>query len=505
MVKKMLIIGWDGAPFKLINNLIKENNLPNLNKIIKNGFFGQLETVPYVMSSCAWSTMVTGKNAGKHGIFDFYSNEFNGDSYFRNPISAINREEKEVWKYLSKRDIKIGLINIPMTYPAKKVNGYMVAGMLTPKVNSKYFTYPDDLLNNYKGLQNYIIDIVKTQNMTYDDLLNDVYKMIESRTDLILYLIKNHKNVDLLFAVYTAPDRISHFFWHFYDKSHPYIKNESSKDIQKFKNVIADIYKKLDEELGIIIKTFKKYISNDFSIMVLSDHGMSSLKKIVHINKILNKKGYLKFKPKKDWIEFKKDILDSKVGYIYGKIDWLETKAYSIGKRGAIYINLKGREPYGIIEKNDYEKIIKQIKEDFTNLKDPSIGNKIVKNIKSRDELFFGKNIEKAPDILIYLYNGYFPFGYAIDIDKPNIISINDDKYLYFVTGIESGDGILCIYDKRVKSNSTYDESKIIDITPTLMYMFNSLIPIDMDGRVLTEIFKNCYLIKHPIKYTDIN
>lgn len=502
--KKVLIIGWDGAPFELIKDLIKGNRLPNLKRIINNGFFGPLETVPYVMSSCAWSTMVTGKNAGKHGIFDFYSNEFEDHSYFRRPINASARQERELWDLLSEHRIKVGAVNVPMTYPAVKVNGFMVAGLLSPSINDKNFVYPHNLLNNYQESKNYTIDFEGEKNTPKDQFIESIDKMIEARTSLTLYLIEENKDVDVLFTVFTAPDRFAHYFWHFYDKTHPYRKNESKEDLEKYEDTLIRIYEKLDEKLGIIVRKFEKeMISKDFSIILISDHGISSLKKILHLNKFLNEKGYLKFKPKEERKELGKDILDKNVSYIFGKVDWSNTKAYAMGKRGAIHVNLEGREPNGIVNRGDYRRLVEKLKSDLKSIKDPETSETIVKKVYSRDELFFGKNIQKAPDILIFLKEGYFPFGYAFSLDKPGLISVNDKVELPFVTGIESGDGILCIRDKNIKTNATFKNSKISDFTPTLLYLLGLHIPKDMDGRVLEEIFKKSYLQKNPIRYEE--
>jgi len=104
---------------------------------------------------------------------------------------------------------------------------------------------------------------------------------------------------------------------------------------------------------------------------------------------------------------------------------------------------------------------------------------------------------------LIFLKDGYFPFGYAFDCDKPNSTSVNDRIKLPFVTGIESGDGILCIRDKNIEANATFKNSKIMDLTPTLLYLLGLPIPKDMDGRVPEEIFKKYYLQKNPIRYEE--
>ena len=91
-MNRTLIVGWDGAPYDRISQWVKEGKLKNFAALAEKGAFGPLHTTPLTISSCAWTTMFTGKNAGKHGVFDFFGTEFVGGSYFRRPGNAANSE-----------------------------------------------------------------------------------------------------------------------------------------------------------------------------------------------------------------------------------------------------------------------------------------------------------------------------------------------------------------------------------------------------------------------------
>jgi len=440
MNKKLLIVGWDGAPYNLINEYLKKGELKTLEKISNRGFFGPLRTTPFVMSPCAWSTMVTGKNAGKHGIFDFFR-EFEGNSYFRAPITAKDRDEKEFWHILKKNSFKVGLVNIPITYPFEDLKGIGIPGILTPSKDKIKYPLPDD----------YIIDVEESGGTDKEKFLKNVEKMIEKRTELILKVAE--EDIDVLFAVYVAPDRLSHFFF-------------------EDKETLLKIYKKLDDDLGKIIDIF-----NPNSIVVVSDHGMEKIEKNFHVNKWLEEKGFLKFKPKDQWNWSNKEKLDSQVEYIYGKVDWSKTKAYSIGKRGAIYINLKGREPSGIVEKRDYYDLVKRLKKELEEMPE-------VKMAYIRDEVFFGRNLYKSPDIILRMKKGTYPLGYAYEVDKTFTKNITSFE------SIEDGDGIFLVKDENVV-NDSFSGANIIDVAPTILSLLGAEVPKDMDGRVFNEIFES--------------
>ena len=153
---RTLVIGWDGAPYDRVSQWVEKGEFKNLGKIVKKGSFGPLRTTDLTISSCAWTTMLTGKNAGKHGVYDFFGTKFVGDSYFREPINSRWRRSRALWNYMSDYGYRMGGVNIPITYPAEGINGFMVGGMMGPGKDAPGFTYPADLLKDYPGLKDCI-------------------------------------------------------------------------------------------------------------------------------------------------------------------------------------------------------------------------------------------------------------------------------------------------------------------------------------------------------------
>jgi len=484
MRKKTLIIGWDGAPYDKISAWVREGHLKNLKKLISSGTFGPLKTTELTISSCAWTTMVTGKNPGKHGIYDFFGTKFLGDSYFREPINSKWRRSKTFWHYMNKYGYRVGVVNIPVTYPAEKINGFIVSGMLAPSVNSPGFTYPPNLLKNYPRIREYRIDIEGAKHLDREKFIYEINKTIEERYNLFKYLLKN-EDVDLFFGVFTSGDRFSHYMWHFFDPYHPYRKNESNNDIKKYENSLLELYKKLDEYLGDLIDIF-----GADNTMVVSDHGFASVYKYFEFNKWLKQKGYLAFKPKEKWEPFKHEKLNPKRIYIYGKVDWNKTVAYMIGKRGTVYINLKGREPKGIVEKNEYEDIVEELIREIKNIRDPETGEIIVEDALPRDEIFFGPYLNEAPDIIIFFKDKYASIGYIIDLESDNLFLINDNPELELEMGVERYDGIFLSYGSDYKKGRIKD-AWIGDIAPTILHTYGIPKPADMDGKILDIFYDN--------------
>ncbi len=150
---KTLIIGLDGATFDLLGPWIKQGHLPSLARLIKGGSWGELETVFPPITPAAWSSFMTGKNPGKHGIYDF--TRCSSNDYTVKVNSRQDRKALDFWEIFNKHGLSTGLINIPMTYPPAQVNGYMITGIMTPRekeVENTNYTFPADLKYEIKLL-----------------------------------------------------------------------------------------------------------------------------------------------------------------------------------------------------------------------------------------------------------------------------------------------------------------------------------------------------------------
>ena len=161
-MSRVLVIGIDGGTFDLIKPWSKAGYLPNISKLISEGSFGNLKSTPLPLTGPAWSSLITGKNPGKHGIFDFVKVT---SDYKMIPITSEDIDSPTIFDIVSRSGKKVISINVPITYPPIKLNGYMISGM--PAFNLKDgITYPPELSKelpkNYKILpKRYIMVIMR--------------------------------------------------------------------------------------------------------------------------------------------------------------------------------------------------------------------------------------------------------------------------------------------------------------------------------------------------------
>jgi predicted AlkP superfamily phosphohydrolase/phosphomutase len=517
---KVLVIGLDGATFDIIDPLIRQGELPNLQHLIQRGVRGILESTIPPLSPVAWTSFMTGKNPGKHGILDFFGRRT--ESYNLKFYNATSRGGSPIWTLFSEAGKKVGVVNVPMTYPPDKVKGVMISGMDTPLYNSK-FTYPPKIISELKrNIGGYLIE--KSPSGLNRDMPNgpeayikEINTLIENRFKSTRYLMENYE-WDLFVIVFEATDRLQHFFWKYMDQNHPeYVADQKNP----FENIIYDAYKKVDQKIGMLING----LDEDTTVVVLSDHGFGLIYRSFRLNLWLSKRGYLSYgegfdvwkqekyqsilkrgillkaeKLLKKFPIFKKVIKHSMD--LIPNVDWSQTRSYSIGGFGNIYINLKGREPSGIVEPGkEYEDLRKELMGALMQIKDPENGEKVIKAVYKREDVYTGKFLERAPDILITWSDGYTCIGEREQV-PPGIKTFNTELFsTHKWSGNHISQGILVIKGKDIKKNHHIKNSNIIDIAPTILYLSGVDIPDDMDGKVIVDAINDDFLRANPVKY----
>jgi len=476
--RRVMVIGLDGATFDLIKPWADAGELPTFKKLMENGVWGELEsTVPHITPP-AWTSMTTGKNPGKHGIFDFLSIEKIKDDWKLKLYTSRSKKSKEMWNYLN--DKKSIVVNVPLTYPPRAINGTMITGMFTPNMKSSDFTYPKEFKREIlKSFPDYVIELNWNRYKGKErKFLEDLYKMTEGRIKLFWYLFE--KEWDFLFFVFIGTDRMQHIIW-------------DEKKLLRY-------YQYLDKFLGKVLNALE---NKNINLFLVSDHGFSKIKKRVHINTLLKEEGFLemrrnnenflsklgiskeslsqflvKYKLNKIYIALPPKILHIIRKSVPGKsnpvydLDLENSIAAMVGS-GSIFITEKN---------NDNLKEIKsKIKSKLENLKDPDTKEKIIEKVFEKEEIYSGSMINKAPDLLLLPKKGYsLVHEVAPTItEKPN-----------FKKADHALNGIFLAYGPGVKKGYKIENTKIYDIAPTILHIFGLPIPNDIDGKVLIEIFE---------------
>ena len=509
-----MVIGLDGATLDLIEGWALGGHLPVFLKIMNQGIYGKLRSVMPVLSSAAWTSFMTGVNPGKHGIYDFVRRDV--DSYRLRPVHRGHIKAPTFWKILGDHGYKVGIINIPMTYPPEEVNGFLVSGLGTP--NYRPFTHPPELTKNLRELGYQVNRSIHYQPGHEEKYLAEIRKFAKRQFDVAVKLMKEQP-WDLLINVFFDTDQISHFFWHFMDSRHPAHKKTDAT----YANAILDFYKTLDSYVGELIEL----AGPDTNVLIVSDHGFGPFYKDVALNEWLRQHGYLTLHGEipqlnghrkllanmgltrqnisarlrssglgfvENWI---KEILDDRIELLPRSqqaefpqaINWSSTRAYSFGFQGQIYINLKGREPQGIVNPGaEYEQTCQQIISELASLTDPDDGKPVIDAIYRKEDLFNGLYRDIAPDLVLVMRNLTYNtrVGYEFGSMPGSIITIPKG----YETGGHQLDGVLMAQGPDVLSSGKMDQpASILDIAPTILSLMGIPVPSYMDGKILNDCF----------------
>ncbi len=369
--KKVLIIGLDGVPYSLLKRLIEKGKLPTLKEIFSKGNFSRITVTIPEISSVSWSSFMTGKDPSFHGIYGF--TDILPGTYKMYFPNFLDLKAETIFDEIGKKGKRSVVINLPATYPAKKISGVLISGFVALRLEKAVF--PKEILSKLKEF-GYKIDVdTKRGKEDYDFLMKDLFSTLEKRRKVALWLWEN-QIWDLFMIVITGTDRIQHFLFDaFLDIDHPY-SELFLKYFQKIDSFVAEMYekyKKLPEE-----KTF----------FMLSDHGFTGIETEVYINRWLYENGYLKLSPSP------KTISDIQEGTVAFALD-----------PSRIYINLKGKFPLGKVEKKDYEKVREELKKGLLEMKYKR--RSVIKKVFFKEDLFSGPYLEFAPDIVLLSNYGF--------------------------------------------------------------------------------------------------
>ena len=338
------IIGLDCADPKLMFEEFWED-LPNIRKLAEGGSYGPLQSTIPPITVPAWMSMMTGKDPGTLGFYGFRNRkDYSYDSVFFANSRLLKHEP--VWDTLGKKGYKSIVLGVPLTYPPKPINGYLVTSFLTPSIESNY-TYPKELKEEIKSwVGKYMLDVENFRTEDKQRILDEVYEMTEKRFEVAKHLV-TEKEWNFFMMVEMGPDRLHHAFWAYHDPTH--FKHDPTSP---FRTAIKDYYIYLDKKIGELVQ----YFPEGTTVMLVSDHGIQKMEGGIAINDWLIEKGYLVLKEKpKAPTSISKAIANK-------MIDWPKTTAWGMGGYyGRLFINVKGREPEGIVPKEEYEDFRNQL------------------------------------------------------------------------------------------------------------------------------------------------
>ena len=489
-MNRVLLLGLDGVTWSILDPAFDAGHMPNLKAVLERGASGKLTSTVPPYTPPGWTSIFTGVNPGKHGIFGFTL------GHIQNPRGLVRLDKvtaPAIWNAANAQDKRMGLFNIPMTYPAPPVDGWAVSGMLTPEGGGQTpdnFTYPDDLASRIverTGSYEIDIEVDYDEDWKSTDIIERLSRNLSRKKEALRYLLETDGDLPLLFALLEAPDRLMHVHYKYIDPTQEHFSRPEAKAIRER---AWSFFDEMDEMVGDLLA----WAGDDGYVITMSDHGFGPKDKSVNVNVALREWGLLavggagsvtksagvrkiarrakKVLPKSVWQKAK--------GAAQGTIDWSRTKAFSapIPQQG-IYINLEGREPNGIVPQSEYESVRDEIIRRLGELIDPDDGKPVVDHVHRREDVIEGPQAVNAPDL--FPVCRAYSYELSDGLYSPGVL----DDYRSLPRGFHHMDGIFGIAGPGVAARSGLRAS-LYDIAPTALYLAGLRLP-EMDGRVLTE------------------
>lgn len=453
---KVAIIGLDCAAPELVFDRWREE-LPHLKRLMDRGVYGTLESVHPPITVPAWACMMSSKDPGQLGIYGFRNRKDHSyQGYAFANATALSHEL--LWDILGRAGKRVILLGIPPSYPPKAVNGVQVGCFLTPSTQSTY-TYPPEVKAEVeRAAGGYVFDVEGFRTDDKDALLKRIYEKTRKHFAVARHFLRT-RPWDFFMMVEMGVDRIHHGFWKFMDPAHP--KYEPGNP---YETAIREYYRCVDAEVGEVLAL----LPEETVVLVLSDHGAKKMDGGICFNEWLIQKGYLTLE----------SYPDQRTPVDKVAIDWSRTKAWGDGGYyGRLFLNVKGREPQGIVEPGDAERIRTDLISEIEAIQDPA--GKNIGSRAHRPEDLYRECRGVPPDLLVYFGN--------LDWRSVGAVGLRSIHTFENDTGPDDANhaqfGMCILADPRNGGAKRVEGLHLLDCAPTVLKLFGLPVPADMRGR----------------------
>ncbi|MFX0195065.1 MAG: alkaline phosphatase family protein [Candidatus Hodarchaeota archaeon] len=486
---QFVLIGIDGGCWEIIEPLIEQGKLPNIEKLLREGAYGDL--IPESsFSPPSWTTIATGLSTKNHGIYHFTVHLPGMYERILTDFSMVKGHS--IWELVESEGKRVGVLKwlfLPQ-YPKKLVSRRkkrLLALALGPRfilnaLRLKAARYVRSSWQKFRFLQ---------ENVATDWLIG-----------LASYLLKRDQPYFFALRI-RGTDSFQHFFWKYY---HADQYDVNPRNLRKYGPAIGEMYQKVDRFIGDLTKIQGR------NLMIVSDHGFRGFSRektqplvalyMIDHNKLLHELGFLHFAEEKT------------------TIDWKRTQVYSCGE-GEFHefaINLKGRERCGTVSRDDYEGLKEQVKKTLEEIRFKDTGERLFTKISLHNGTPYGQSLKfnfLGEDIQLWnndsfdiLIEGIYECRFQDSSIPEKKVMIGSREYKlgeFLKPRVWSGNhglrGIFLAHGHDIRSGRI-DPISTIDIAPNILFWMRIPIPDSMEGKVQNQVFTDEFIRRNPIRFS---
>ena len=521
MTTRHLILGFDGADLELIRELGAET-LPHLHAQMRAGAFAALRSAMPPATLPNWTTFLTGGDPGQHGVFDFAERRDYGVHF----VGGTRRAMPTLWSRLDRLGMRCASIGFPATWPPEELGqGYFISGWDSPvafEADASYVWPPDlhsEIERRFGILRFDEFDQFRADARGWHAALGDnLVRRIEARCALACWLL-DRKEWDFFAFYFGESDTAAHHLWSLHDPNSP--RRPAQVDPAEGK-ALAAVYRALDAALG---KLLAHAGGSGVELTLVSDHGSGGASdKVLYLNRWLQEAGFLHFREATSlplvqglkhaalsylpprWRErifrFRDRALANRLESMsrFGAIDMAQSEVFSdeLNYFPALHLNLRGRESLGRVAPEERWTIAARLREACGRLRDPWTGKAVVRALHTRESLFVGEHIERAPDFLLELeLDAGYSYNLMPSASAPRGTGawrkLGPEEYLgrkgRSLPGSHRPRGLFLASGPSVAPVGEIDAA-IADASATLLARAGIALPEDLSGRVLWEALR---------------
>ncbi len=502
---KVVLIGLDGLTFKVIRPLVEAGVMPTVARFMKEGASGTLWSTRPPVTCPAWPSMFTGVNPGRHGVFSFTCRDAKTGK--ARSVGSTDIRARKIWDLMGDAGRRVAVLNVPITFPASRVNGVMLTGYVSPE-NSPHVTFPattaQELRDEFGDLAlNWdVLGYRPSDPAEREAHVRRINELMVLRCRQFQFLIEKNQP-DFCFFVHEYPDRVQHLFYHLLDAD---FDAYHAPENRKARDLLIEGHRELDASLAKLVETF----GEDANYMIVSDHGFGGVTRWVYVNNLLNQHGLLSVKRLKAWgdvLTRRMNLSKStrqRLGFEHRDpsdrqdpcreplIAYRRSRAFAGPQlEHSVYVNVAGRCPDGTVDAGeDRARLQRELVDLLSNARDAGTGKRVFDGAWTRDALYQGDYVDEAPDIIYELAPGYMVSNAVLPPGLMNGRFVRPIGAGWDISGYHLPDGVLIGYGPAFRAASNLD-AHLLDVAPTALYLMNLPIPSYMEGRVVEEALRN--------------
>ena len=500
MTHRTLLIGIDGATFDVLDSLIGEGAMPVLGGLIAGGARASLRSTVPALTPPAWTSLVTGRGPGGHGIFDFFRKEEAGSLLFRF-LTSNDVLAPAIWSTATQAGRTSTVLNFPLTFPPPKIAGHVIPGGFIPWRQLRLGCHPEGLFDRLRELPSFnarelALDMTHEakaiegcEEAEYEPWLDLHIRRERQWVDIARYLSQQEPS-DFLAVLFDGVDKIQHLCWRFID---PRMTGALTTDWElRVRDKCREYFAELDHRIGELLQI----VGADATVFVASDHGFGPQVRTLFVNAWLRETGRLAWRAGEAPASPGASTLglNQLARHVY-QMDWTRTRAYAPlpSGNGIHIVRADATHPHGV-PAEEYRSFRDRLAEELLEIRDPETGDAIVKRVWTREELFVGPLLELAPDLTLELTDG----GLISILDSPQVVRRRAQP-----TGTHRPDGVFAMAGPGVAKGMRLPPLSILDVAPLMWHALDLPIPSNLEGQFASQALDAAVLAARPPRYVE--